>query len=89
MAAGDPTEITVPAWSWTKVLTNKTSGAISVISPRNEKWYWTQWSTGSAAPTTEKPRVELEGQTMVVDSSVAVDVYLFLSGTTAGLVRVV
>jgi hypothetical protein len=88
MAIGDPIEVAVPAGAWKKVATNVTAGQISILFPTNDDWYWTQRATGSAAPTTENPFVKLSFQNIVIDSSVAIDVYVYVKNT-AGRVRVI
>lgn len=88
MAAGDPTEVAVAADAWVKVATNVTAGQISILYPTNDDWYWTQRGTGEAAPTTEDPFVKFNFQNLIIDSSVAIDVYAYVK-TTAGRVRVV
>ena len=88
MAAGDPTEIAVSADTWTIVATNVTAGQISILYPTNDDWYWTQRATGGGAPTTEDPFVKFNFQNLIIDSSVAIDVYAYVKNT-AGRVRVI
>ena len=88
MAAGDPTEIAIPADAWTIVATNVQKGQVSILHPTNDDWYWTQRATGEAAPTVETPNVKLFFQSTKIDSSVAIDVYVYVKNA-AGRVRVI
>lgn len=88
MATGDPIEIAVPAGAWKKIATNIRNGSVSILNPTNDDWYWTQRATGAAAPTVEIPTVKLEFQTSEIDSSVSIDVYVYVKNT-AGRVRVI
>ena len=87
MAAGDPTIVAVPAGAWKKVATNVTSGRISILSPVNDDWYQTQKATGGGAPTVA-PEVKLDFQKNIIDSAVAIDVYVYVKNT-AGRVEVI
>lgn len=88
MAAGDPTEKAVTANTWTLAASNVTAGQISILAPTNDDWYWTQRATGGGAPTTELPEVKMQFQNLIIDSSVALDIYVYCKGA-AGRVRVV
>ena len=88
MAAGDPTEIAVSADTWTIVATNVTAGQISILAPTSDDWYWTQRGTGGGAPTTEEPEVKIFFQSIIIDSSIAIDIYVYVKNT-AGRVRVI
>ena len=84
----DPVIINIPVGTWTLVATGVKTGAISILNPTNGKWYWTQRDTTNPAPTTELPEVKLQFQTNGIESTVAIDVYVYVKGT-AGRVRVI
>lgn len=87
MAAGDPTEVAIPANTWTKVLTNVKTCSISILYPTNNEWYWTQNATGTGLPV-ETPQVKLNFQTSELDSDVLIDFYVYVK-ESAGKVRVI
>ena len=83
----DPAIIACAADVWTKVATNKTSGAVHVFKGTGLTWYQTYRDTGGAAPTDLTDSIKLIKPTDPIDSSIGIDVYVQpVSG--AGSVRV-
>jgi len=80
-----------PAWpntnegQWTKVATNVTSGTIDRLKSQY-KYYITYKLTGEGAPNAavkaKSPVAFEDSNQVIIDSSVAIDVYLWLEDST-------
>lgn len=83
----DPVLIDCPADTWTKVVTNETSGMIHIKDSSPNVYLQTYRDTGGGVPTLADEGVIIEGNAIEVSSSGAIDVYIYPKGA-AGRVRV-
>jgi hypothetical protein len=89
----DPAVTAIPINVWTKIATNVTSGQVWPLG-RNQttkvKYVQTYRDTGGAAPTNGdlSEAVDLPYDGLPISASAGIDVYVAVTGTVAGSVRV-
>ena len=77
--------------TWQKVATNVTAGQVHIMNPNVQLYYHTYRDTGESAPTDTAEGVVFVGNSMTIESSAGIDVYIYTTSAgsaTTGSVRV-
>jgi hypothetical protein len=82
----NPVIVPVAAGVWTKVATGVTDGTINILD-HTFNYLYTHRDTGDPAPTDRTEGALFEGKSMLIDSSVAIDVYVWPEDPNGGSVR--